>query len=85
MMIPDHLLDRVRRMIAEIGYVRSAWFCRVSRASLYRWMQGDTEPQNGSLAMLLHGVGRWETARGCGATDGEAVPGGTPQGAVLLN
>lgn len=63
MMIPDHLHERVRAMIAEIGYTKASWFCRVGRRSLIRWMLGDAEPLNGNVALLEYGVTRWARAR----------------------
>jgi len=63
MMIPDHLHERVKAMIAEVGYTTSAWFCRVGRRSLIRWMHGGAEPMNGNVALLEYGVSRFERSR----------------------
>lgn len=63
MMIPDDLRERVQQMVSETGYVTAAWFCRVGRSSLLRWMHGQAEPLNGSVALLQYGVARWERSR----------------------
>lgn len=63
MMIPDHLRERVRAMVAEIGYTRAAWFCRAHRRSLIRWVKGQVDAHNGTIALLEYGTSRWERAR----------------------
>lgn len=82
MMVPDELLVRVKVMIKEIGFRRAAWFCRVGRRNLIRWMHGAAEPRNGSVALLSYGVAKWEKARRSVEC---AVPNGTPEASPALN
>lgn len=69
MKIPDSLEARVRAMIAEIGYRKAGWFCKVGEKSVRRWMNDEVEPHEGSLLLLERGVGVWERARGVRSTD----------------
>lgn len=88
MKVPQELEARVRRMVEEIGYARSAWFCSVGTRSMKRWFsERAADPTNGNVALLLRGVARWESAKASNDAQcaGVWVPPGTTAGAVARN